>query len=93
MKNFENRKVIRKYIIKRGGRSNLPNFSYLFNWSTEWVEKTDFGQLITMNGQNWTSLAYYHLNSFLAIIIGFDTWKEVGYVLKLNNINHANYSD
>ena len=52
MKNFENRKVIRKYIIKRGGRSNLPNFSYLFNWSTEWVEKTDFGQLITMNDQN-----------------------------------------
>ena len=71
-------------------------------------EKTDFGQLIktlsndaekalwfnyTVKGQNWISMAYCHLSSFLVIIICINAWKEVGCALTSKNINLTNYCD
>ena len=74
-------------MAKCGGGAKTPSFGCFFISSTEWVEKTNFGQLtITMsnetgnslwcnyivNGLNWVSLAFCHLNLFLIIIICID---------------------
>ena len=71
-------KTISEYNVK------TPNLGCFFIWSIECVEKTDFVQLIislsnesenplwcnyTDKGQSWISLAYFHLNSFLVIIL------------------------
>ena len=46
--------------MKQVGWSKTPNFGCFFIWSIEYVEKTDFGQLVTSMSNETEKLLRYN---------------------------------